>query len=144
MSLEGPYDDANIFAKILRGEIPCHKVYEDKAALAFMDLFPQSLGHTLVMPKVEARNLFDISDDDLCALMVRVKKVAAGVRDAMKPEGIVLTQFNGASAGQSVFHLHFHIVPRYEGRDIAGHGRAGKADDATLAELAKKIGAAIK
>jgi histidine triad (HIT) family protein len=119
MSLDGAYDDANIFAKILRGEIPCHKVYEDDAVIAFMDLFPQSPGHTLVVPKVKARNLFDIEESDLAALMARVKRIAAGVRTALQPDGIVVTQFNGAPAGQSVFHIHVHIVPRYADRDIA-------------------------
>ena len=142
MSLDGAYDDANIFAKILAGETPCHKVFEDDVALAFMDVFPQSPGHTLVVPKARARTLFDIDDETLCALLPRVKTVAAGVRDALDPDGIVITQFNGAPAGQTVFHIHFHIIPRYEGVDIGRHGD-GKAEDSMLADQAAAIAAAI-
>ncbi len=142
MSLDGPYEDDNIFAKILRGEIPCHKVYEDDAVVAFMDLFPQSPGHLLVVPKVKARNLFDIAEDDLCTLIARVKTIAAGARAALEPDGIVITQFNGAPAGQSVFHIHFHVIPRYEGVAMGRHG-AAKAEDAILAEQAQRIAAAI-
>jgi histidine triad (HIT) family protein len=143
MSLDGAYDDKNVFAKILRGELPCRKVYEDDAVLAFMDLFPQSPGHTLVVPKVAARNIFDIGEDDLAQLIVRVKKVAAGVRKALDPDGVVVTLFNGAPAGQSVFHLHFHIIPRYEGRSLRGHAGGGKADENALAEMAGRIAKAI-
>jgi histidine triad (HIT) family protein len=143
MSLAGVYDDNNVFAKILRGELPCRKVYEDDVAIAFMDLFPQSPGHTLVVPKVKARNLFDIAEGDLAQLATRVKRIAAGVRDALEPDGVVITMFNGAPAGQTVFHLHVHIIPRYEGRTLRGHGAGGQADDAALAEMAGKIAKAI-
>ena len=144
MSLDGAYDEANIFAKILRGELPCHKIYEDDVALAFLDLFPQSPGHALVLPKAASRNLFDTDDAVLADLITRVKTVAAGVRAALQPDGIVITQFNGAPAGQTVFHLHFHIIPRYEGVALGRHGGdGGRADDAALAELAEKIAAAI-
>jgi histidine triad (HIT) family protein len=142
MSLDGAYDDANIFAKILRGEIPSAKVYEDDAVLAFMDLFPQTSGHTLVIPKVAARNLFDISDADLGVLMAGVKKVAAGVRKALQPDGLTILQYNGAPAGQTVFHIHFHILPRYEGVELGRHG-GKKVDPGLLAEQAGKIAAAI-
>jgi histidine triad (HIT) family protein len=144
MSLDGAYDDKNVFAKILRGELTCRKVYEDDAVLAFMDLFPQSPGHTLVVPKVKARNIFDIAEDDLAQLIVRVKRIAAGVRAALNPDGIVVTEFNGAPAGQTVFHLHFHIIPRYDGRTLRGHGGGGQADDAALAEIAGRIAQAIE
>jgi histidine triad (HIT) family protein len=143
MSIDGDYDDANIFAKILRGEIPCAKVYEDEAALAFMDLFPQAPGHTLVIPKTPARNLLDIPDEALGALMARVKKVAAGVRKALDPDGLVILQYNGAPAGQTVFHIHFHILPRYEGVALGEHGAGRKADPDALAEQARRIAAAI-
>ncbi|OYX34280.1 MAG: HIT family protein [Caulobacterales bacterium 32-69-10] len=144
MSLDGAYDDANIFAKMIRGEAPCAKVYEDDAVLAFLDLFPQSRGHTLVISKTaQARNLLDVEPAALEALILGVQKVAQGVRAALKPDGIVLTQFNGAQAGQTVYHLHFHIIPRYEGVALAGHGGARMADTVELAELAKEIGARI-
>lgn len=143
MPLDAPYDDANIFAKILAGEIPCHKVYEDDFVLAFMDVFPQGPGHTLVVPKTKARNLFDIPDDALAALGPRVKKVAKAVREVLSPDGVTIVQFNGSAAGQTVFHLHVHIIPRQDGVPLAGHGEAKKADDAVLAEQAVKIAAAI-
>ena len=125
MSLHGTYDDQNIFAKILRGEAPCVKVYEDEHVLSFMDIFPQSKGHTLVIPKEAARNLLEISDAGAAEAIKRVKKVAKAVETALKPDGVTIAQFNGAPAGQTVYHIHFHIIPRWEGQDIAGHGSAG-------------------
>ena len=101
------YDSQNIFAKILRGEMPCYKVYEDEVALAFMDIMPRSDGHVLVIPKKPARNLLDIEPGDLGELMARVQKVAQGVKKAMGAEGITLQQFNESAGGQVVFHLHF-------------------------------------
>ncbi len=139
MSLDGAYDDDNIFAKILRGEAPCHKVFEDDVALAFLDIFPQSRGHTLVVPKSPARNLLDYPTDALGLYMARVQSVAQGVATALKPDGFTVIQFNGAPAGQTVFHLHFHVIPKYEGVDLAGHGRAGRADDGELAQLAQSL-----
>jgi histidine triad (HIT) family protein len=144
MSLDGAYDDANIFAKIIRGEAPCARIYEDEEALAFLDLFPQSRGHALVISKTsEARNLLDIEPEALQRLMPRVQKVARGLRAALNPDGLVVTQFNGAPAGQTVFHLHFHIIPRYDGQAMAGHGGAKMADAAELAGLAREIAAKI-
>jgi histidine triad (HIT) family protein len=143
MGLDGDYDQDNIFAKILRGEMPAAKVYEDEATLAFLDLFPQAKGHTLVLPKSPARNLFDADPAMLQALIVKVQKVARGVRKALEPDGITVMQFNGQVAGQSVFHLHFHIVPRWEGVAMRGHGQSGMADKDELAALATKIAAAI-
>jgi histidine triad (HIT) family protein len=141
MSLDGAYDEANIFAKMVRGEAPCAKVYEDDEILAFLDLFPQTRGHTLVVSKTaRARNLLDIEPDALGRLMVGVQKVAKGLRAALKPDGLVLIQYNGAPAGQTVFHLHFHLIPRYEGVPVAGHGAAKMADTVELAELAKAVG----
>jgi histidine triad (HIT) family protein len=137
------YDRDNVFAKILRGELPCHKAFDDDTALAFMDLFPQTPGHTLVIPKIKARNLFDTPDEELAALIARVKWVAAGVRTALEPDGIVVTQYNGAPAGQTVFHLHFHILPRWVDEEFRTHAHGKRADDAELADLAAKIAAAI-
>ena len=144
MSLDGHYDPGNIFAKIIRGEAPCAKVYEDDDVLAFLDLFPQGRGHTLVIPKAgEARNLFDVDPNVLSRLILGVRKVAGGVRKALNPDGIVITQFNGAPAGQTVYHLHVHIIPRFEGVALAGHGGGRMADTVELAALAKEIGAQI-
>ena len=109
------YDPNNIFAKILRGEAPCVKVYEDEVSLAFMDVMPRAEGHTLVIPKVRSRNLFDIEPQDLAGFMPSVQKVAHAVRDGMKAEGISLQQFNEEAGGQQVFHLHFHVLPRWTG-----------------------------
>ena len=128
MSLHGTYDNQNIFAKILRGEVPCVKVYEDEHVLSFMDIFPQSKGHTLVIPKEAARNLLEISDAGAAEAIKRVKKVAKAVETALKPDGVPIAQFNGAPAGQTVYHIHFHIIPRWEGQDIAGHGSAGQEE----------------
>ncbi len=144
MSLEGAYDPENIFAKILRGDAPCHKVFEDDAALAFLDIFPQARGHTLVLPKTAARTVFDMPADALSALIGRVQTVAHAVRAELEPDGVVLTQFNGAPAGQTVFHLHFHIIPRWADAALAGHGQAGRADDAELATLAERLGARLR
>ena len=144
MSLSGQYDDGNIFAKMIRGEAPCAKVYEDAATMAFLDLFPQSRGHTLVISKTaKARNLLDASPEDLAAIMATVRKVAVALNAALAPDGLVVTQFNGAVAGQTVFHLHFHLIPRWELIPLAGHGGAKMADPTELAALAKTIGAAI-
>lgn len=142
MSLTGPYDDANIFAKILRGEAPCVKVYEDDQVLSFMDIFPQSSGHFLVLPKAKSRNLLELDDAALQATMVRVKRLAAAARKAFNPDGIVVTQFNGAPAGQTVFHTHFHIIPRWEGEALGRHG-GGQADMEALKDQAAKIAAAL-
>ncbi len=109
------YDPNNIFAKILRGEAPCVKVYEDEVSLAFMDVMPRAEGHTLVIPKVAARNLFDIEPDDLARFMPAVQKVAQAAMTGMKAEGITLQQFNETPGGQQVFHLHFHVLPRWTG-----------------------------
>ncbi|MBC6982011.1 HIT family protein [Caulobacter sp. 17J80-11] len=143
MSLNGAYDRDNVFAKILRGEMPATKVYEDDQVLAIMDVFPQSRGHTLVLPKVEARNLLDIEPDALQGLITRVQKVARAVEKALDPDGVTVMQFNGAAGGQTVFHLHFHIVPRWDGKAMGRHAE-GMADQAELAELAKQISAAMR
>lgn len=136
------YDPSNIFGKILRGEIPAHKVYEDEIALVMMDIFPQSRGHTLVIPKAASRNLLDADPAALSAVIPLVQRVAKAAQTATRADGIRLAQFNEAPAGQTVFHLHFHIIPVYERVELGKHG-GGKADDAELAELAKAIAAAL-
>ena len=136
------YDPSNIFGKILRGEIPAHKVYEDDLALVMMDIFPQSRGHTLIVPKAPSRNLLDADPAALSAVMPLVQKVARAVKQVTRADGVRLAQFNEAPAGQTVFHLHFHVIPIYEGVPLGAHG-GGKADDAELAALARDIAAAL-
>ena len=144
MSLHGAYDDNNLFAKILRGEVPAVKVFEDEVALAFMDIFPQSRGHILVAPKgVTARNFLELPADKIGPYLERVQRVTKAVSQTLNPDGIVVTQFNGAPAGQTIFHLHFHIIPRYEGVKLAGHGHQNKADMEELQKLAREIAAAM-
>ncbi|MBO6798277.1 HIT family protein [Maricaulis sp.] len=143
MSIDGQYDPENIFAKILRGEMPCVKVYEDEQVLAFMDIFPQAPGHVLVVPREPARNLLELTDGALQGAMLRVKRIAQAVKKALNPDGIVMTQFSGAPAGQTVFHVHFHIIPRQEGKALGAHG-GGQADMAELQAQAEKIAAAIE
>ena len=140
MTLHAEYDPDNIFAKILRGDMPSVNVFEDDVALAFMDVFPQSEGHTLVIPKqVEARNFLDMPTQALGAYMERVQFVAQAVERALQPDGVVVTQFNGAPAGQTVFHLHFHIIPRWEGQSLGGHASGQMAEITYLEEIANKI-----
>ena len=144
MSLDGAYDDDNIFAKICRGEIPAARIFEDDEVLAFMDAFPQSRGHCLVISKTSrARNLLDAEAATLDRLIGAVQKLARAVRAALHPDGIVVTQFNGAPAGQTIYHLHFHIIPRWEGVALKGHGVGGMADPAELKALAEQIAAQI-
>lgn len=144
MSLDGTYDEANIFAKILRGELPAVRVFEDDDVMAFMDVFPQSRGHTLVIPKRStARNLLEEEPERLAALALGVQRVAKAVRAALNPDGIVITQFNGQAAGQTVFHLHVHIIPRWDGVKLGPHGEGGMADPAELKTLADQIAAMI-
>ena len=142
MSLHGTYDTDNIFAKILRGEMPCVKVYEDDNVLSFMDVFPQSEGHTLVIPKAPSRNLLETNAKDIGRLFGAVQRITKAVETALKPDGITITQFNGAPAGQTVFHTHVHIIPRYEGIALGTHG-GGMADMDELKALAEKISAAL-
>ncbi len=144
MSLDGAYEDDNIFARILRNEIPSARIYEDDAVLAFMDAFPQARGHTLVIHKTSrARNLLDATPREVEELAVGVQKVTRAVRDALAPDGIVVTQFNGAPAGQTIFHLHFHVLPRWEGQPPGPHGH-GQGDPAELNALARQIAAKIQ
>lgn len=144
MSLDGRYDTGNIFAKIIRGEIPSVKVFEDDKVLAFMDVFPQSRGHALVISKVsQARNLLEVEPDVLADLIAATQRLAKATVTALKPDGVVVTQFNGAPAGQTIFHLHFHVIPRYEGKGLGRHGEGGMADVGELKALAEKISAAL-
>lgn len=143
MSLHGTYDDQNIFAQILRGDAPAVTVFEDDQVLAIMDVFPQSEGHVLVIPKARARNLLDLPADAASAAMERVQRLAIAVDAALKPYGVMVAQFSGAPAGQTVFHVHFHVIPRWQDRKIAGHGQAGKADTQTLEALAERIRAKL-
>jgi len=132
------YDSSNIFAKILRGEIPSCKVYEDDHSIAFMDVMPQAPGHTLVLPKQPSRNLLDASPEALSHVIQTVQKVANAVKDAFDADGVYIAQFNEPSAGQTVFHLHFHVIPRHEGTALKPH--SGKMEDGdVLAENARKI-----
>ena len=136
------YDKDNIFARIVRGEIPCHKVYEDAETLAFMDIMPQAEGHTLVVPKQAGEDVFTTSPESVAAAARTVRLVARAVKKAFAPPGIMVAQLNGAAAGQSVFHLHFHVIPRYAGKDLGIHA-AAQADHAVLAEHAARIRAAL-
>lgn len=144
MSLDGTYDDGNIFAKILRGEIPSARVFEDEHVYAFMDAFPQGRGHTLVIPKhSRARNLLEEEPETLSHLFLGVQRVAKAVRAALNPDGLMIAQFNGAPSGQSVFHLHVHIIPRWEGVALRGHAQGDMADPKALKVLADEIAAKI-
>lgn len=137
------YDPSNIFAKILRGEIPAHRVYEDERVLAFMDVMPQADGHTLVVPKSPAENLFDLDPAMAAAVIQAGQKVARAVKQAFGADGIMLVQYNGAAAGQTVFHFHLHVVPRYAGQPLRSHGRS-MADGSLLQEHAQRIRAALQ
>lgn len=136
------YDTQNIFAKIIRGEIPCVKIFEDTATLAFMDVMPEADGHVLVLPKEAAQDILDLSADGLVAMMATVQKVAKAVDKALVPDGILLKQYNRASAGQSIFHVHFHVLPRWEGVALAPHGKV-MVEAARLEPVAAKIRAAL-
>jgi histidine triad (HIT) family protein len=136
------YDSNNVFAKILRGEIPCVKVFEDDKTLAFMDVMPQAEGHVLVIPKEPAENVLDLSPDGAAAMMATTRKVAKAVKKGLGAPGIMLAMLNGAPAGQSVFHAHFHVIPREHGVDLGLHARS-MVDPKTLEPVAAKIRAAL-
>jgi histidine triad (HIT) family protein len=136
------YDTNNIFAKILRGEIPSVKIYEDGKTLAFMDVMPQADGHVLVIPKEAAESIFDLSAEGASAMMATAQKVAKAVKKALDVPGIMLAQLNGSAAGQSVFHVHFHIIPRRGGADMKLHAR-DMVDPKTLEPIAAKIREAL-
>ena len=137
------YDDSNVFAKILRGEIPAHKVYEDDDALVFMDVMPQAPGHTLVVPKAPSRNLLDADPQVLAKLMPVLQRTAAAVKEALEADGVTVVQFNEPASGQTVYHLHFHVIPRHEGVPLMPHSRDMEKPE-VLAAHAEKIRAALK
>jgi histidine triad (HIT) family protein len=136
------YDTNNVFAKILRGEIPSHKVYEDDSVIAFMDVMPQGPGHTLVVPKAASRNLLDADPAVLAKLLPVAQKIAHAVKSAFAADGVSVFQYNEPAGGQSVFHLHVHVVPRFEGVALKPH--SGKMEDgAVLAANADKVRKAL-
>ncbi len=136
------YDTDNIFAKILRGEIPCHKVYEDDDAIAFMDVMPQGPGHTLVLPKAPSRNLLDAEPAVLSKIAPLVQRLANAIKDAFAADGITIMQYNEPAGGQTVFHLHIHIIPRFDGKSLGRH-TDGMEDPTVLEQNAQKIRDAI-
>jgi histidine triad (HIT) family protein len=136
------YDRNNVFARILRDELPAHRVYEDAMTLAFMDAMPQAEGHTLVIPKAPAEDILDVPAESLVATILTTQRVARAVQKAFEAPGIMIAQLSGRAAGQSVFHVHFHVLPRRDGIDLRLHARA-RADPALLAEHAARIRAAL-
>ncbi|QPC87676.1 HIT domain-containing protein [Mesorhizobium sp. NBSH29] len=136
------YDPQNIFAKILRGEIPSHKIFEDADTLAIMDVMPQGEGHCLVLPKAPARNLLDASPESLSAVMATAQKLARAVKSAFAADGVTVMQFNEAAGGQSMFHLHVHVIPRFEGIALKPHTGSMEKPE-ILATNAEKIRAAL-
>ena len=137
------YDPNNIFAKILRGELPCHKVYEDDRTIAFLDIMPRAPGHTLVVPKCAARNLFDIDPDDLAHAATVAQKIAKASKTAFGADGVTLQQFNESAGGQVVFHLHIHVIPRKEGVAMKPPATEKERPE-TLASNAQLLAAALK
>ena len=136
------YDDSNIFAKILRGEIPSHKLYEDDETFAFMDIMPRGDGHCLVIPKKPARNILDADPASLAAVMATVQKLSRAVMTAFGAEGVTVQQFNEPAGGQVVFHLHFHVIPRFDGVKLRPH--SGEMEDPDVLKAnAEKIRAAL-
>ena len=141
MTSSPSYDPENIFAKILRGELPCHKVYEDEKTIAFLDIMPRADGHTLVIPKAPSRNILDIEAKDLQHLILVVQQIARAVKQTFGGDGTTISQFSEQAGGQVVFHTHFHVMPRHEGVELRAPGVM--ADNALLAEHAKKLADAL-
>ncbi|MFQ0813279.1 HIT family hydrolase [Brucella anthropi] len=140
--MSATYDDNNIFAKILRGEIPSTRVYETDDVVAFMDVMPQGTGHTLVVPKAPSRNLLDARPETLANVIQVVQKIAQAVKKAFNADGVTVMQFNEPASGQTVYHLHFHVIPRFEGVALKAH--TGQMEDAAvLSANAEKIRAAL-
>ncbi|WP_173932164.1 HIT family protein [Chelativorans sp. Marseille-P2723] len=137
------YDEANPFAKILRGELPAHKIFEDEETFAFMDIMPRGTGHCLVIPKRPARNLLDVDDEALSAVMRTVRRVGRAAMKAFEADGLTIQQFNESAGGQVVFHLHFHVLPRFAGVALRPH--TGEMENQeVLAENASKIRKALE
>jgi histidine triad (HIT) family protein len=136
------YDPNNIFAKILRGELPCHKIYEDAKVLAFLDIMPRAPGHALVLPKAPARNILDIAPDDLADVMKAAQKIAKVSVGVFGADGVTVQQFNEPAGGQVVFHLHVHVIPRKDGIALKPPASV-KEDPAVLKEQAAKLAAAL-
>lgn len=131
-----------VFDLILRGEIPCARIYEDEQLLSFMDAFPQSKGHALIIPKLKCESLFDIDEESLGAVVRFSKKLASAQRKVLQADGIRVCQFNGAAAGQTVFYYHMHLIPMWQGKSLDAHG-GGMADAAELAALAQQLAEAL-
>ncbi len=136
------YDPNNVFAKILRGELPCHKVYEDDLAFAFLDIMPRAPGHTLVIPKKQVRTIFDVAPDDLAHIHKVAQKIAKATVKAFNADGVTIHQFNEASGGQVVFHLHVHVLPRHQGEPLKPAATFHE-EPAVLADQAAKLAAAL-
>jgi len=136
------YDPNNIFAKILRGEMPCHKVYEDDKTFAFLDIMPRAPGHALVLPKAPVRNILDASPDDLAHVITTVQKIARASMELFGADGITIQQFNESAGGQVVFHLHVHVIPRQHGVALKPPASVKEAPD-VLAQQAKKLTVAL-
>ncbi|MBN8994647.1 MAG: HIT domain-containing protein [Rhizobiales bacterium] len=137
-----PYDDQNIFAKILRGEIPSHQVYTDADTVVFMDVMPQGPGHMLVVPRAPSRNLLDAGAEILGPLMRTVQRIARAAKRAFAADGVTVMQFNEPASGQTVFHLHFHVIPRFEGQPLEPHSGAMEKPE-VLAANAEKVRQAL-
>ncbi len=135
--MSAAYDDSNVFAKILRGELPAHKIYEDADTFAFMDIMPRGDGHALVIPKKPARNLLDVDPDSLAAVMRTAQKVARAAMKAFDADGVTVQQFNESAGGQVVFHLHVHVIPRFEGVGLKPHTGKMEEQDKLAADAAK-------
>ena len=136
------YDEQNVFAKILRGELPASKVYEDEDVLVIMDVMPQGKGHSLVIPKRPSRNILDMRADDLRNTILAVQRVARAVQKAFDAPGVLVMQFSEPAAGQTVFHAHFHVIPRFDGVALQPHS-GGMADKDELADHAERIKAVL-
>lgn len=141
--MPAPYDDTNVFAKILRGELPCYKVYEDDAALGLLDIMPRADGHVLLVPKARARNIFDVDVATLAALMGPLQKISCAVKSALDADGVTIQQFNEPAGGQVIFHLHFHIMPRWA--EVALRPHTGELEKPEALEgFRKRIAAALE
>jgi histidine triad (HIT) family protein len=141
MTASTPYDPNNIFVKIMRGELPCHKVYEDDKTFVFMDIMPRTEGHALVVPKAGSRNILDADPEDLGHILRTVQKIARAAMTAFKADGVTVAQFSEPAGGQVIFHTHFHVLPRWDGVEMGPSGRRG--DDTKIAESARLLREAL-